>query len=428
MNTRMYDDAAPSRLSADWMTDVDAVAASDDHLDQILSATRRMRPAPRWLALLKEPPMRIQTQTRLVAGLPGRRPILIIATLALLVLGLVAGLALYAGATQSRPAPPFGLARNGAVFTTNASGDIISIDPVTNAQRTIATGPNLCCATTTPDGQRLSILHVPPGGGDPLSITIARPDGTIIREIPTDDLTDLHGAEWSPGGDRLLLTTGTGALILDVETGARTPVAADLHATPEHASWIGTSGDELVTALWPTRTTSELTVFRVKANGKMEMLMALPNAVAPPLVSPDGSKFLYFTWDPDDVRRQGVLHVVDLTYLVDQRATPADETYEWENPVWSPDGNFIAAEQYIAGDGGYRIAIIPATGGPAVLAGPRKGTGTGGAVIRFSPDATSLLVTYRDDNRTWLLPAAGGEGRQVDWSAAEDFSWQRLAP
>jgi hypothetical protein len=429
MSSQIYDDARLARLAADWMTDAVAGTASDEHLNQILTATGRMRPSPRWLALLKEPPMRIQTQTRLVAGLPGRRLIFILATLALLVLALVASIVWYAGSHQpDRPAPVFGLARNGSVFTTNGDGDIISVDPNTNAQRTIASGPNLCCATTSPDGQRLAILHVPPGGGDPLSITIARPDGTIIREIPTSDLKDLHGAEWaawSPAGDELLLTTGNGPLILDLETGARTHAGGGVHQAIEGASWIGTTGDILLTT---ASFEDQVTLFRRNPADRALGLMTLRYAVAPPLVSPDGSKFLYFLWDPNEPGLQGVLHVVDLTYLQDRRASPADDSYQWENPVWSPDGNFIAAEQYIAGDGGYQIAIIPAEGGPAVLAGPRMGTGTGGAIIRFSPDGTSLLVTYRDDNSTWLLPATGGEGRQVDWSADEDFSWQRLAP
>ena len=53
------------------------------------------------------------------------------------------------------------------------------------------------------------------------------------------------------------------------------------------------------------------------------------------------------------------------------------------------------------------------------------GTATGGAAIRFSPDGTQLLVTYRQDGTTWLLPTAGGEGRQGDWAGSDDLDWQR---
>jgi outer membrane protein assembly factor BamB len=89
MSTQLYDDARLARLAADWMTQDVAGAAADDHLDQILSATGRMRPLPRWLALLKEPSMRTKTMTRVAVGSPARRPILVLATIALLILALV---------------------------------------------------------------------------------------------------------------------------------------------------------------------------------------------------------------------------------------------------------------------------------------------------------------------------------------------------
>lgn len=92
MNGQMYDDAKLQRLARAWMTDDVTGTASDAHLDQVLSATGQVRPAPRWLALLKEPPMRVQTQTRLVAGTSARRPILILVGLGLLILALAAGI------------------------------------------------------------------------------------------------------------------------------------------------------------------------------------------------------------------------------------------------------------------------------------------------------------------------------------------------
>lgn len=90
MSTQMHDDRSLGRLAAAWMTNDVAGTADQGHLDQILSATGQMRPAPRWLALLKEPPMRIQTQQRIVAGSPARRPILVLAGIGLLILSLVA--------------------------------------------------------------------------------------------------------------------------------------------------------------------------------------------------------------------------------------------------------------------------------------------------------------------------------------------------
>jgi len=72
--------------------------------------------------------------------------------------------------------------------------------------------------------------------------------------------------------------------------------------------------------------------------------------------------------------------------------------------------------------------VIPASGGTPVLVGPAFPTSANGAAIRFSPDGTSLLVTYRFDGSTWLLPVSGAQGRQVSWVPNEDIDWQRLAP
>ena len=152
--------------------------------------------------------------------------------------------------------------------------------------------------------------------------------------------------------------------------------------------------------------------------------------VNPPLVSPDGSKFLYFIWGPEE-RLHGKLHVFDFSSGADAAITPevdvdrADIT-QWENAVWSPDSSSIAVELYTIGDN--NVAVLPASGGPHVVVGPAFPTGTNGAAIRFSPDGQSLLVTYRHNNTTWLLPVAGGEGRQVTWAAGEDIDWQRRAP
>jgi outer membrane protein assembly factor BamB len=67
----------------------------------VLDATSRVRPDPRWLAVLKEPSM--HTQTRLTVGLPARRLILLLALLALFV-AVIAAVAV--GAALLRPTPP----------------------------------------------------------------------------------------------------------------------------------------------------------------------------------------------------------------------------------------------------------------------------------------------------------------------------------
>ena len=68
------------RFVAEWMADNAPAGPNEELVDQILTATARQRPRPRWLALLQEPPM--TTQTRVLAGSPTRR--LALATILLL--------------------------------------------------------------------------------------------------------------------------------------------------------------------------------------------------------------------------------------------------------------------------------------------------------------------------------------------------------
>jgi sugar lactone lactonase YvrE len=87
MSESMYRNGTLERSITSWMADeVTATETRPDApvIDHILTATGRLRPEPRWLALLKEPPMRVNT---LVAvGTPSRRPLLIVALIVLLAL------------------------------------------------------------------------------------------------------------------------------------------------------------------------------------------------------------------------------------------------------------------------------------------------------------------------------------------------------
>jgi sugar lactone lactonase YvrE len=85
----MYRSGRLERSITELMADEAAASSDALVLDQTLTATSRLRPDPRWLALLKEPPMTVQAQV--LVGTPSRRPILIVALIVLL--ALAAGVA-----------------------------------------------------------------------------------------------------------------------------------------------------------------------------------------------------------------------------------------------------------------------------------------------------------------------------------------------
>ncbi len=90
----MSDELSLERMVASVMAEAVSDTIPDRMIDDVLSATGRMRPAPRWLALLKEPPMRADSQT--AVGIPARRLVLVLTTvvLAIALAAVVAGASL----------------------------------------------------------------------------------------------------------------------------------------------------------------------------------------------------------------------------------------------------------------------------------------------------------------------------------------------
>ena len=399
-----------------------------DYVDDLLVRTARTPQRPGWTYLERWLPMSTFTAT-LSRG--GRLPLRPLIAVALLIVALIAALLVVAGSQKHLP-PLFGLARNGAVVTADAAGNIVAVEPESGSTRTLVSGPNLCCVTVAPNGQAFAFSHVPLGGGEPTGLTIKTFDGALVRDIPAE-IANASWYEWSPTSDRILLTRATGADILDLASGQLTSISPNADRFEViRARWIGATGDILfiqrIAETQQTGLTAKFLRLSAGATTGARELGTAQHFISEAGVSPDGSKFLYFIWGPE-VRLQGKLHVLDLATGADRAVTPevdvpAADITEWENPVWSPDGSHIAAELYTAGPN--HVVVIPATGGDPVLVGPEFPTSTGGTVIRFSPDGTSLLVTYKFNNQTWLVPATGGQGRQVPWATGEDIDWQRL--
>jgi dipeptidyl aminopeptidase/acylaminoacyl peptidase len=411
------------RRLPDVLTEL-SLPRTPDYIDDLLVRTERMPQRPGWTFLERWFPVSTFSATLSPRQSSILRPLVFIALLGLLVLASVAW---WVGAHQVRVPPLFGPAGNGVLVASDA-GSLVAVDPVTGSKRTILAGSDLCCAVISPDGGRIAYSHAVPGR-DPAGLTIGAFDGAVVLDVNAHVARNVTWLEWSPAGDRLLLTTSQGARIVDVPSGAVTKI--DVQIPVSRASWIGTTGDILLTNMLRTGAAANAHVYRLAAGTTTapQELAMLANAVNEPLVSPDGSKFLYFIWGAEE-RLQGRIHVYDFATgkdvapISEEVQAPADST-AWENAVWAPDGSRIAAELYTATEN--HVAIIPATGGAPVIVGPTFPTGENGALIRFSPDGASLLVSYRFNDQTWLLPVAGGEGRRLDWAVTEDIDWQRVA-
>ena len=85
------------RMVADWMAD-EATGVPEDLADQVIAITSATRPAPRWVAVLREPPMRVRSHV--AVGIP-RLQLALIGLLLLLGLSVAVGAVLTILRTQA---------------------------------------------------------------------------------------------------------------------------------------------------------------------------------------------------------------------------------------------------------------------------------------------------------------------------------------
>ena len=152
---------------------------------------------------------------------------------------------------RTRPAPPFGLAANGAVAY-GQDGDIYRYDIAYRSAVAADQRPDVRLRRTfSRDGTRLAFGRIPADHIDdadpPLSIMVAGIDGSDIREL-TGPVNGNCWSDWSPDGGRIVyrtqLPSGYGLLnVLDVATGgvdapstsARPSGAVASHGVPRTA-------------------------------------------------------------------------------------------------------------------------------------------------------------------------------------------------
>ncbi len=397
------------------------------------ASSRSQRPAwtfpGRWL------PMEITTKAAPTAGMPWRQ-LGILAVIGILIAAIAAA---YVGSQQRRLADPFGLAENGMIAVAR-DGDIVALDPVTNATTPITTGPEIDADPVySPDGSRIGFLREAAGGRHLLMV--ANADGSALAPATPEPLSDLMSWSFSPDGNELLVTSRVdGAMQVNVLTidASQAPQILDIPLSLEPdgleaSDYRPPDGRQiLVVALQPGTQTRGVYVYDLGTRDLESIaLPSAPNDVFGAMWSPDGERILYSQFSQAVSGTSARTHVIDADGTNDRliNDTPGI-TADPPASAWSNGGDRIVL-QGSPGDDGFQTSEIRSLDGTSVP----LACGAGHEVRcpgdwNWSPDDTILTGTLVTDDGTVsyvVADPATGAIRDAGWTGDSGGSWQRRA-
>ena len=408
-----------------------AAEAMPDYLDEIVDRVARERQRAWWSSLERWLPVDLTTRATTLA--PPRNVRLVLA--AGLIVLIVATAILAVGSTRTRPAPPFGEARNGAiVFAT--SGDIYQVASIDSPPRLIVGGP---AVDSSPlfwrDGTRLGFLRESDEAGQEFALMVADSDGSDVRE-----LVGVSEPPWcadvAPDGSVIAvcaeLGSGRGVYLLKAD-GSEAPRHLDIGI--HDVAWLGwrpPDGRELV---YFDNHSGKLTLYGVRSDGTGRNLIKHIGVVdsatmgqLDPSLSSDGRFMVYASVD-DGVFRN---HLLDLDTGVDGALSLGPVGGHELHGVLSPDGTKLLFHYADGHTDFIQEMLAPLDGSaPAIAIGPPYPIINGSADLNqsFSPDGGSIVVYAGHEKVARIIDATtGGRGRPSTWETGDLPAWQRQAP
>jgi hypothetical protein len=426
-------------LLADALDDL-AAPHYPDYFDVVLDRAVRRTQRPAWTFPERWLPMSTLARgSTLVPALPWRAIGLILVLVALLAVAF----AVTVGQAPSRnPAPPFGLAANGAVAYA-VDGDIYVRDTPTSEARLILGGPTTdVFPTFSRQGTQMAFIRLEgEGSAATETLMVAEADGSDARVVQTADT--IASADWS--------TDGTSIALVAIDRGARSLFIASTtdDAAPSEVSlpvpnvyevdWRPPRGDELVVL---AGTNEQRGFYAVRPDGtgfRPVSPAGTDGDFMPPFaLSPDGGRLAYTEGGAQVRIRILDLESGDAPYWGE--ALPAlsdgDTVEHWGFPVISPDGTRFAFGRYWdEADGTINhqvfVASVGSDGADAVAVSQlhRSVSGHDPFGYSFAPDGRHVIIQLNDVEETWLADLQGGAPRLLGWGAVMDPpNWQRVAP
>ena len=377
--------------------------------------------------------MQISTAATPVARMPWRQ----IGVLALIGI-LIAAAAVAVGSARKPellPAPPFGLAENGAIAV-SVDGDIATIDPDTGATTRIVTGSEVDTVPTySPDGTQLAFQRTLDDGADTSVLMVGAADGTGLRQVTTEPLQSIHSWSFSPDGQELLVTAMIDdrmrLLIQPVDGGDASVLDLKLPLNPERveASSFRPPDAREVLFLASDVTTMRGLFAYDRVSGETRTIVA-PVAGTDTFGaswSPTGDAITFHQFDATGDEISARLFISSADGSDPRRADTADDTtFEVQASAVSNDGSRVVVNREYDDGVRARSVVLPITsdGVPVELT---CGTDTPCAESWFwSPDDTQLVGVIEGPTVQYVVAdPATGKVSPVDWTASGHPAWQR---
>lgn len=411
------------RALADWLRDGPDTGPREG-LERALVATRQVSQRPAWAIPERWLPMQLTMQRA-----PTMRPVLILATVALLILALI-GAAILIGSQQRLP-EPFGIARNGAIVF-ERDGDLFIAEDLLGTSRPLVAGSDRDLAPLfSNQGDRIAFIRDVDEGIQLMSV---RPDGSDLTTLGT--FPSFDGLRWSPDGHTLLIGyTATGirgfrlAVVNADGSGFR---ELDVGRAADWASW-RPGGRHL--AFRGQLDDGTPAAFIADADGS--------NTRRLPIETSGLTDFEGLAWSPDGAHLSfmsdgklggatggwqiGIADVdADGDMMALRRLKFDPDSRDEMLPSWSPDSTRLAF--ILEKDGVLQIAMGRPDGTGFRPVGPTTVDRTA-LGYAWSPDGRVLLIASRTDKvPLWSVDVASGEATALEAPTDRIPTWQRVAP